>query len=1149
MRTNFSIRSAASAVLRRFIDVTSHRASAELRTEVLSVLLPGLKEVLTVKSEAVRNEALLTISHAVDACRDIPVLTEMLPLITDNEETNYFLGITHIQVHRRARALRRFREIMDTHAMSEKTLFGIHLPIFEHIISGSTEVSDHHLVNEAINTVGHVAKRSRWSKYYGLLVRYIRLAGISGGQQKVCIRTISSIIDGFPAFEQPMVDPHGLGIAEDGKDDNSNLIGAHHNHSVNVAITTKLLPSLSRFQDVRHESDVSVRIPMALSAVKLSLQLPSDRSDVEIQRIITTLAQALRSKDQDTRDIVRDTMCRIAILLPPAWMQRVIRELKAALQRGPQKHVAAVTVHAVLSRAVSESADTSTNIDEAIEDVTEIGAEVIWGHSGREVLEDGFRSKTREVKSASSRAMDTLQLLARLVSPERLISLIAPVREILRVTQAVQPLLQADEALRRISLGLNSNDRLSTGDVLQLCYNMAGASDSLSSGGTAKKRSLSTVDDAHRVRMKRDEAGEQNFFSTNSHKLVAFGLNLLVVAYRRGQVDFEDDDILARIGPLVPLIGDSLRSRSNDVLEVGLKAAATLSKCPSRTAQDALPLFAKSIFLILQSGGGGGQGAADIIQAAFKALAVLLRDCKKGILSISQIRELLDIIKPDLEEHDRQAAVFAVLRALVSKGYEMPELYDFMDQVSAIMVTSHSIRLQELARATLLSFLLDFPQGNGRLKTQMTFLAKNLAYEHESGRISVMEILAVVIKKSSDELVDQYADVFFVALVAVLANDDSEKCRKMSTILVQDLFARLGHDHQALLLSVLTNWIRVKDTDSLCGPAINVLGLLCHSKDTFTRLIRPAVPLVNAVIAATVATLEESQQSITQTSLDNLHEIVYHSLRTVMKAVEWDREIASSIPVDAVIKCLITANDWVRFDAATLLTSLINSPALDVIDRVRQFEIARRCCLILSSMFASQDEFRERDANLIDKLIELLFHLAKLWKVCISPLVCAEAVLTSLQQEPASELLVEAAEGLQQNMDHDEESSRRPLVWLMSRMSFIARQIILQRPLAGQDTVRRGNHTSGGDADSLQSAWSQSVISILTFFSGVFGDLSKASSKRFLLHVIAPLYRILEDNGPATNSQKDDRIGKFTISPVCPFTETTSCSRGAKVCY
>ena len=83
---------------------------------------------------------------------------------------------------------------------------------------------------------------------------------------------------------------------------------------------------------------------------------------------------------------------------------------------------------------------------------------------------------------------------------------------------------------------------------------------------------------------------------------------------------------------------------------------------------------------------------------------------------------LLGLISPDLEVQSRQASAFSLLRAIVTRKFVVPEIYDSMEKVSEISV-SQSPQVQELCRGVLLRFLLDYPQGKGQLRNQMTFLS------------------------------------------------------------------------------------------------------------------------------------------------------------------------------------------------------------------------------------------------------------------------------------------------------------------------------------------------------------------------------------------------------------------------------------------
>ena len=1031
-----SIRTNASMILRRFIDVVENRKTADLRDAISSVLLPALRQLLKSKAEPVRQEALIVLSHAIDTLPEIPSLGEMQSLVSEDDETSFFLNISHIQVHRRARALRRLRDAVDQAQYAENTIWNIFLPLLEHIIAGSTEVTDHHLVNEAVLTIGAMAGCLRWPKYSSLLMRYIRSGSVQTAQQKAYIRVVSAIIDNFhfntTAPSQENLEPNGDDYDDEVDPDVDeepiilpNEISEKGNATTHV-IMQSLLPQLAKFLDMRDGAKEDVRIPLALSTVKLANALPGKLSQVEVLRVITNTSQILRSKDQDTRDVARDTICKVAVYLGPTWLRRVLAELRTALQRGPQKHVAAVTTHSILSMATNDASDRFSDLDEAIEDVVTITSEVIWGESGRDATSEGFMTKMREVKGAMSRGFDTFQLLSRLASPTKLSVILAPIQDVLHGSQATTALHHVDEALRRIALGLNANTRIGPQDLLNLVHALVTDNSSY----TKRKRldqPVSTIQKSYQVQMKRRDKLEEDFFGQNAHKLKSFGLDLFVTAFRRGKLNFQDLEVLGRLAGLVHPIGDTLYSKESDVQILGLKACAAIARCPLPQLDEALPVIISNIFRILRNNSGTSE--SELAQTVLKTLAVIVRDCPNSKISDGQLRYILEILSPDIEEHDRQNGAFAILRAIVSRKFVVPEIYDLLDRISSIMVTSQSSHVQETCRGILLQFLLDYPQGKGRLKSQLTFLAQNLNYEYESGRLSVMEILSAVFDKFSDEIIEQSADLFFVALTAVLANDDSERCRTAAGALIRQLFARSDLNHQTRFVDVLEDWASKSDDQTeLARASLAVISLLCatpKSEEGNESLSRRAVTIAGPLVKRSAARLESVQRGdLGKPLLD--YQIAHHAMTILNKnlGVKTTADIVPNDVMQAVVVHLDYSHDWVRSAALKTLTSFLqlivamSQLPLDLLD------IAHRTCRILAPDQGNDHGPVTVDTQLADQSVKVLWILAKHW--------------------------AKSDDDLDGGMSEDEPADARtqgnPLSWLMSRMSFIARNIVINRP-------------------------------------------------------------------------------------------------------
>lgn len=1090
-----SIRTNASSVLQRFVKIVGGAGEGPLVDQLKTVVFPSLRRILLSKVELVRNEALLVFAAAVKECTGVPVFAEMAPLIGDDDETNIFVNLGHIQVHRRARAIRRLRDICAEGGIRETTISTIFLVILEHILTGSTDVTDHHLVNEAITAVGGLAGQLGWSRYNALVNRFLKLGTPQTNQQKFYIRAVTSCLDNFH-FDLK----GGAKVGEEDRDESEEDVEAEvaieeesedtqaqaeATEKINNVVLSRLLPSLSKFVAQKGDTEDTVRIPVALGIVKLATALPDESSSNEILRTVTTVSQILRSKDQDTRDIARDTIGKIAVFLGPTWLLRVIKELRSALQRGPQKHTLSATVHSILVHATTEASDRFANLDVAVSDAVEVAAEVIWGESGKDVETEGFKTKMREVRGALSRGNDTFQLISRLVSPSKISAILAPVREIMHVSQAVKTMLQVDEVLRRVALGLNSNVLIGPQDILSLCF-------SLINGNSAylrpkrKAGKISGPADRFTVQMKRDMKEDEDVYPQNAHKFVTFGLDLFVTAFRRGKFDFDDVDILARLGPLVNAIGNTLYSPEAGILTLGLKATAAVAKCPVPQVDDALPAFVNNIFKIIKNAGGTAE--SDVAQTALKTLAVLIRDCKATSISDAQLRYLIEVASPDLEDHERQTCLFTVLRAVVARKFVVPEIYDLMERVSSIMVTSQSTHVQELCRGVLMQFLLDYPQGKHRLKTQMTFLARNLDYVFESGRISVMEVLSAVFNKFSSDLIGHYADMFFVALVAVIANDDSEKCRNMAGALLQQLFRALEEDQRERMLAVLQGWVDGRDdTPELAAASLAVYGLLCED-EAGDDVFAPIPALVAPVLRSSAAALARAEASDFDLALE--HAVPQQALAVASKALKARPAAASSLPWDAVVAHLLFPHEWVRFGAARALAALLASEGgYDLLGPELALDMARKACILLGGSKSESGADVVVDAKLADQLVKLLWNVSKHWAKADK----AES------KAPNGHAVAE--------IDEDEEEAegpsegQRPLAWLMSRMSFLARHLIVHRPatnmaLPGQPLP-----------------WVGPVMCILRFFAGTFDSLNRAQARSFLPHILGPVYRILDEDG------------------------------------
>jgi U3 small nucleolar RNA-associated protein 20 len=220
-------------------------------------------------------------------------------------------------------------------------------------------------------------------------------------------------------------------------------------------------------------------------------------------------------------------------------------------------------------------------------------------------------------------------------------------------------------------------------------------------------------------------------------------LNLLLQIIRLEQFDRQDMQILGMFDSLVDLLCRLLYSKHDTVVTLSIRCFSSLLKQDLPQMIKLYPVIIKQCFQIISTNRARD---SPLMQNMFKFIVTVIRDKKDVTITNKQLGALLSLLKLDLEEADRHTTSFSLIKAIVSRKMVIEELYDVMDSVALLMVTSHIPQIRELARFTFVQFLIDYPQGEQRLKKQIQYVLKNMNYEFETGRISILETVLLLSK-------------------------------------------------------------------------------------------------------------------------------------------------------------------------------------------------------------------------------------------------------------------------------------------------------------------------------------------------------------------------------------------------------------------
>lgn len=210
----------------------------------------------------------------------------------------------------------------------------------------------------------------------------------------------------------------------------------------------------------------------------------------------------------------------------------------------------------------------------------------------------------------------------------------------------------------------------------------------------------------------------------------------------------------------------------------------------------------------------------------------------------------------------------------------------------------------------------------------MTFRAKNLSYVFESGRLSLVELLSATIAKFDPALVQEYADLLFVALFMVLANDDSTKCREAAAELVKSLYVLSEKSMREATITRLHTWAAQGNT--LRRTAAHVIGLFVVESGADVALVM--LTNLNNILITSASALADAEASWSDGDAFNEPDparldwrLAYHALSAILKVFHVKSDAVKNptlVHWGAVNSHLVFPHAWVRLAVTRLISTL-----------------------------------------------------------------------------------------------------------------------------------------------------------------------------------------------------------------------------------
>ena len=812
---DFSIRSNAVSCLKQVIETKCSEAGDMIQKMMLGVLLPALRDGAREDSETVRADMVMLFGLLVKHFDREPSLQNLQVLLVGNdEEASFFSNVLHVQQHRRLRAIRRLVSEVERGELSEDNITHFFLPLLQKFVrDASADESAQNLKGETLATMRKILQWVSWKQFKLIFLRY--KSELEGDEdiQKTAVKLLAHAADALISAHK---DKHR--VESKGPAMQLSYLAASLPGDPKFAqeVNSQLLPKLRDFAHHKDEAEMNARLPVATTAIKLVSLLPANEIHLLSAPIVLDVANVLRSRAQEARDAARATLKETVLLLGPGSLQFVMSELRSALKRGYQLHVLSFTMHALLI-ALSPSLEPG-DLDYCVGDLVLVVMDDIFGAVGQEKDSQDYISSMKEVKS--SKSFDSMELLARSTSVNHLRLLIEPIVTLLTGALTAKQTRQVDELLRRLGVGLSRNAAAGSRELLVFAYQ---AIQSFYKERSSTPKQTKTLDEMSKerllIQLSSANKAESSSSSPLSYKAARFAIDLV-----RSTL-LKHDDLLTpeNVYGFLAIIGDALIEGQEDVKVSALRLLSAIIKLRMPELDQNAPVYVREAVKVVQNANNTNDGTA---QAALKLISAVLRERKNVKVRDSDVADLLHRIIPDLEEPERQGVSFNFVRAVMSRKYQLPEIYEVVDKIGVMMVTNQTRGARDLARGVYVHFLLEYPQSSSRWTKQQKFLIKNLEYDYPEGRESVMEAVNMLLNKISGHVGQQLVSAFFVPIVLRMANEDHEGCRALAGALLGRIFQNAEPSTRKQLLQPLESWVEQTENPPLTKLGMQAFAIL-----------------------------------------------------------------------------------------------------------------------------------------------------------------------------------------------------------------------------------------------------------------------------------------------------------------------------------
>ncbi|CAI4217003.1 unnamed protein product [Parascedosporium putredinis] len=487
----------------------------------------------------------------------------------------------------------------------------------------------------------------------------------------------------------------------------------------------------------------------------------------------------------------------------------------------------------------------------------------VFGVTGQEKDAEEYTTQMKEIKG--SKSQDSMELIAKTASVAHLVDLIRPIQALLLQKVDLRIVRKIDSLLSRITSGLLHNPAAESRDTLVFCYEVV--QEVYKAEKAVQTPKMDPRVKRYLIQKQAKKSGERSITNKHTYKLVRFAFDILRAVWKK------HDSLrnAANITGFIPILGDAVMDGEAEVKTSTFKLLNVIVKVPFVNS-DTSGLYKVAVKEATKAIGTSSSTTSELSQAALKLISIVLRERKDVVVKDAAVDMLVQKLKDDLTDPQYRSVTFSFLRCVLDRKIETASVYDILDYVGTIMITNDDKETRDLARGAFFQFLRDYPQKKARWAKQVNFIIANLKYDREGGRLSVMEVIHLLLLKSADDFVQEIVSTCFLPLVFVVANDDSEKCRQAGGELIKQIFKKADKEQTQKFLTLLRSWLANEDNLAVSMLALQTFGFYFDASERATKNEKDLRLLLDRIegLLSTENANKDTDGETTNTTIDAL---------------------------------------------------------------------------------------------------------------------------------------------------------------------------------------------------------------------------------------------------------------------------------------